>query len=438
MQRRAFDFIVLTCVLAAANARPDAPPPAATGSDAGNEAPPTLPQDGFFSSIKQSLRQGDEDVVRAHFDLGSAPNGHRYYCLVDPKSGRREPNGVLGDPIPRKDGMTGIKSSAVSLYNCDKAEQQGLLVSSGYVLLGRAAALPAKVAAAPASPGAPAQSTPAAPAPVATPAPLPVPVELSVDKIDIAGVKLGMSPDEVRTVLKSKKLLEFKEWTENLSYLDSAKGGSLPIPNGRFVNVMAAWTPAAGSGAAEAPDAAGESFEVMFTPVPGKERAMAIVRTVSYSATNAVRETALEGGLAKKYGGYAGANDIPESPTWRYQRDGSVRLGDGCNRRSILGGVGSVNVSNTPRENIALKKSADELRYQLDNCGSAIVTEDHFTANSGAIHEDRIVTRFTVTAYSPAAASDGAKTAAQIIQSAARDAHGATVPRSKDDRPPDL
>jgi hypothetical protein len=438
MRRRAFEFIALTCLLAASKTWSDPPPPAAADAETANEAPRTLPQDGFFSSIKQSLRQGDEEVVRGHFDLGFAPNEHRYYCLVDPKSGRREPNGVLGDPIPRKDGMTGIKSSAVSLYNCDKAEQQGLLVSSGYVLLGRAGARPARVAAAAPEAPVPPPAPAATPPQVAVPAPLPVPAELSVDKIDVAGVKLGMSPDEVRTALKSKKLHDYKEWTENLSYLDSTKGGPQPIPNGRFVNVVAAWTPAAASGAADVLDGAGESFEVMFTPVPGRERAMAIVRTVAYSPTNALRETALESGLVKKYGGYTGAGDIPESPTWRYQHDGSVQLGDGCSRRSILGGIGGVIVSSTPRENLSLKKSSDELRYELEHCGVAIVTEDHFTANSGAVHEDRIVTRFTVTAYSPLAASDGAKTAAQIIQSASHAANGAAAPSAKDDRAPDL
>ena len=133
--------------------RADAPAPQGTavanapaGADA--DEPKTLPQDGLFSSIKQSLREGDQEIIRGHFEVGSPPNIHRYYCLMDPKSHRREPNGVVGEPISRPDGMTGIKSSAVSLYKCDKAEQQGLLVSSGYVLLGRAGARPARVAAA--------------------------------------------------------------------------------------------------------------------------------------------------------------------------------------------------------------------------------------------------------------------------------------------------
>jgi hypothetical protein len=112
--------------------------PAASSAGA-NALPNSMPQDGFFSSITQSVKQGDQEVVRGHFDLGSPPKVRRYYCLVDPNSGALEPNGVLGDPISRADGMTGLKSSAVSLYRCANAEQQGILVTDGYVLSGRAA-----------------------------------------------------------------------------------------------------------------------------------------------------------------------------------------------------------------------------------------------------------------------------------------------------------
>ncbi len=49
------------------------------------------------------------------------------------------------------------------------------------------------------------------------------------------------------------------------------------------------------------------------------------------------------------------------------------------------------------RENLALKKGFGDLRDQIDRCGAAILTEDHFTANGGALREDRLVTRFTMT-----------------------------------------
>jgi len=161
------------------DARADSP--AAQGASAPNAAanaasdePKTLPQDGLFSSIKQNLREGDQEIIRGHFEVGEPPNVHRYYCLMDPKSHRREPNGVLGDPVSRPDGMTGIKSSAVSLYRCDKAEQRGMLVTSGYVVPARSGA---SAAAAGETPTAPAQAptAAAAQAPAAPTPPVPTP-----------------------------------------------------------------------------------------------------------------------------------------------------------------------------------------------------------------------------------------------------------------------
>lgn len=404
-----------------------AEPPA--GNDA--DAPKTLPQEQFFSALKQSLRMGfDHEVVRGHFDLGTAPNAHRYYCLVDTKTGGKEPNGVLGQPVALPDGSTGLKIDSVSLFGCDNAEKQGMLVTAGYVLHvpGRAALAPS------APPQPPAQSQPPPPVPTQPPVQAGAP-EVTPDKVDVAGVKLGMSLDEVRVLLKSKGLHEYTEATEALSFLDSAKGATQPLPNGRFVNAIAAWTaPSAG----DSLEAAGESYEVMFTPVPGGERAMAIVHTVGYSSGGAVREIALENGLLQKYGGFAGSNNLPESPTWRLQKGGDVQVGDPCNRRGLFGGRGALRFAGTARENIALKKTLDEFQYQIDHCGIAIVTEDHVTANGGALREDRLVTRFTVTAYSPSIALEGAKTATQLIQTARGAVNQAAAPRAKDQPAPNL
>jgi hypothetical protein len=420
--------------------------------------PPSLPQDGLFSSVRQSLAESENEVVRGHFDLGSAPNVHRYFCLVNPKTGHREPNGVLGDTQPRADGMTGIKISAVSLYTCSKAEQRGLLVTTGYVLNGTAgrasaASPPAPAAAATAAapvptpaptaaqpPTPPLANAPAlmpapqpAPAPAPRPAAVPIPGNMPADRIDVAGVKLGMSPDDVRSVLKSKKLLHFKEWTETLSYWDTAKGAAEPIA--KFVSVIAAWTPPQSS-AGDSFETDGESFEVMFTPVPGKERAMAIIHSQGYSLANAIHEAVLEDGLVKKYGGYVSAGDVPQAATWRFQSDGSVQVGDSCSRHATFGGLGGLNVANAPRDNLALKRTPEEFRSQIEQCGDAIVTEDHFTANGGALPADRLVTRFTVTAYSPAIGFEGAKTASDLVQAGRRTS--ADAPKRTDKNAPNL
>jgi hypothetical protein len=419
---------------------PSGAQPAASADSTLNDGPKTLPQTSFFSSVKQSIRMGyDHEAVRGHFDLGTPPNVRRYYCLVDTKTRSKEPNGVLGQPVAQSDGTTGLKIDSVSLFACKDAEKQGMLVTEGYLLNfpGPAAASspPAPTAPQPPAPvPGPAPSL-APPAPVVTAAPAVARPEVSLQNIDVAGVKLGMTLDEVRAVLKSKKLREYNESMETLSYLDTGKSSMHSIAGGRFVSVIAAWT---APSAVSALDADGESYEVMFTPVPGKERAMAIVHSVGYSPANAVREIALEEGLIKKYGGFATANNLPESPTWRFQAGGNVQIGDACNRRELFGGLGGLNGASKPRANIALKKSADEFRFQIDRCGAVIVTEDHVTANAGALSADRLVSRFTVTAYSPPIALEGSQSAAQFIEAAKGASNKVDGPRAKVEAAPNL
>jgi hypothetical protein len=431
-----------------------ADPPAGTETGASaipspSDAATSLPQQSFLSSLKQAFNKDfDREVVRGHFDLGSPPNVHRYYCLVDPKTGKKEPNGVLGQPVPMADGVIGIKGSSVSLYSCDDAEKQRVLVTTGYVVSKGAGGV---IAPAPQTQIQPETPTPTPTQPQPQPptqaqaqaqpqaqVTAPASPDVSQHKVDVGGVKLGMSPDDVRAILKSKNLPDYYESTEALSHFDSTKGAMQPIANGRFVNVIATWAPPSSSPAGGVPAEDGESYEVMFTPVPGKERAMAIVHTVGYSSANAVHETALENGLFKKYGGFATLDDLPGSPTWRFQRGGSVQVGDPCNRRGVFGGLSGLNGGNATRQNLALKTTPDEFRFQIDRCGIAIVTEDHSTANRGAPREERIVTRFTVTAYSPSIGLEGATTAAQLIQSAGDALNRASAARDKDQPAPNL
>jgi len=145
----------------------------AAASSAAGEAQSQSPASAgnFFSSLKQAFKQDlDREVVRGHFDVGSPPDAHRYYCLVDAKTGKREANGVAGQPVVRPDGMTGIKAGAVSFYSCVTAEQQGILVTTGYTL---SAGIRSKVAQAPPPP----PPAPAPPASALPPVPPPAPRE---------------------------------------------------------------------------------------------------------------------------------------------------------------------------------------------------------------------------------------------------------------------
>ena len=345
------------------------------------EAPTAVPQENFFSSIKQAFNQDfDHEVIRGYFDIGSSPT-RRYYCLVDAKTGKRQPNAVPGEPAPRKDGMTGIKATAVSTYSCDSAEQQGILVTAGYVL-------PAGAAHAIASAPPPVQAQPTA--------------ATSAERIDVAGIKLGMSPDEVRAALKAKKLLNYFESADVLSRSEA-----------RYVNTISAWT--ASAAPSDGVDRQGESYEVMFTPVPGKERAMAIVHSMAYLSANPLPEASFDEALVKKYGGFKAAEGVPESPTWRVQSDGSVLVGDSCNRRGIVGGLSELNPGGVARPNLALKTALDEFQFQIQQCGVAIATEDHVALKGEGPAQ---LTRITVSAYSPVLGLAGATAAAQTMATA--------------------
>ena len=388
------------------------------GSALGDGNPVTT--GGFLSSLKQAINHDfDHEVVRAHFEVGTPPDTHRYYCLIDPKSGKREPNGVGGQPVLRADGMTTIKSGAVSFYSCDDAERQGNLVTAGY----------------PSSPGAGAEIPAPARVPPAPRAQAPK-NKASPDGIDVAGVRLGMTPDQVRMALKTKNLLNYHETAQLLSDSGSAGGAARSDNDRRFINVIAAWT--APLPAAPGDRQGGESYQVMFTPVPGRERAMAIVHSVAYTAANAVRESTVERALVTKYGGDPQTGDLPASPTWLYQSSGSVLLGDSCNRRVVFGGLSEFNEGPAVRQNIALSTTAEEFQYQIDRCGVAIVTEDHSTLNGEAPRQDRLITRFTVTAYSPSIGFDGAAESAQMLRAGRDSADKAKAPRSPDQSLPNL
>jgi hypothetical protein len=156
----------------------------------------------------------------------------------------------------------------------------------------------------------------------------------------------------------------------------------------------------------------------MFTPVPGTERAMAIIHSVGYSSAHAVAESVLKDGLVKKYGGFATAAQLPTAPTWTVQSGGVIQGGDPCGRRGVIGGLAPVFAPGSTRRNLSLTTTLDEFQSQIDRCGSAILTEDHATVGAAASHDDHTVTHFTVTAYSPSLGLDGARTASQLLQSA--------------------
>ena len=114
------------------------PSSAATGAPANppaSDVQALAPQGGFLSSLKQGFSQDlEREVVRGHFDVSLPSGTQRYYCLLDPKTGKSEANAVSGQLVSRRDGMTGMKGAAVTFYRCTDAEQKGMLVTTGYLV----------------------------------------------------------------------------------------------------------------------------------------------------------------------------------------------------------------------------------------------------------------------------------------------------------------
>lgn len=412
-----------TALLLIARAAASGEPPAPADSASSPSASAGTVSDSagsVFSSLKQAFSEDfKREVIRGHIDVDSSSGTHRFYCLVDARTGKPEDNGVAGEPYVRPDGMTGIRNGAVAPVSCPKAEQQGSLVTTGYTLkLKMQAQTPgvdtiAKAAPAP-PPTSPTVALPAAPA-ASRPAAETSRTRSSPDRIDVAGIRLGMSPDQVRAVLRSRALANYLESTESLAMFGTTAGAGHGVSASRYVNEIAAWT-SLGAASADAVSDDGESYEVMFTPVPGKERVMAVVHSVGYSPPRVLRTSALQGGLAAKYGAYDESGGSSASPTWHLQSDGVLVPGDACNRRGIFGGIAALEPHTPAARNLALKTTPDEFHYQIERCGLAVVTEDQAAATGDASTHDPAIVRYTVTAYSPSIAFEGATAAAQLIQ----------------------
>ena len=61
------------------------PPPVQTGGPASPSPSDAQspPKESFLSALKQGFAEDfEQEVVRGHFDVGSPPDAHRYYCMV--------------------------------------------------------------------------------------------------------------------------------------------------------------------------------------------------------------------------------------------------------------------------------------------------------------------------------------------------------------------
>lgn len=377
-----------------------------------SSAPP--PKKGFLSSLGDSFKQAiDPKAVRGYFDAA----GQRYYCLVDTKTGANQDAAVQGLVTKLDNGSSTINTPTTTTLSCDKVEKLGKLM-----LMAGSTNMPAPMGGAEQRAGAASTSTG---------------IDVSALAIDVSGVKLGMSLDEVRAVLKAKGFGKYKEWTKTLAYMDQINGGgSRMIPNGQWVNVVATWIPPPPSQRGPSFTSDGESYFVEFTPVPGHERAILITHTVGYSTANAIRQSTLEDGLAKKYRDFprSTATGTPASPSWIFEAGGAVH-GDAAQACRLVAAV--------PDELDIGERGNESTNSALaggwpQRCGVAMVMAEQYVQNYNAALADRIVTRFSVRAYSTALAIEGRLAAAELVHAAEAATNKAAADRVKDRPAPSL
>lgn len=106
----------------------------------GAEAAPAASQaegGGFFSSLAGALKKGlgqmgDPVIVRGYIHLDDRNMALNPLCLYDLKTKELQANGVFGRVTMHQNGSPGFQTTRVSMFDCQKAEQNGDLVVTDY------------------------------------------------------------------------------------------------------------------------------------------------------------------------------------------------------------------------------------------------------------------------------------------------------------------
>lgn len=131
------------------------------------------------------------------------------------------------------------------------------------------------------------------------------------------GIRLGMTPGEVKPLLQGRKPLRVNEHRGALLY-PSASGGQQQIPGSQYVRLVVG-TIVGGD----------ESVAVNFTPSAGSERAVSIERKQTFRPGQEPSHEATLSALTKKYGPFSFKRD-PYNGTsikyvWRFDAHGVLR-----------------------------------------------------------------------------------------------------------------
>jgi len=255
-------------------------------------------------------------------------------------------------------------------------------------------------------------------------------------RLDVVGVKLGMTPDEARGVLRSRKY-PMHEFVSTLSYVDAATKQSVRLPNSAFVNALVQ------SGSFAKHDES-DNLTVFFSPSPGRERVVAIAHYNSYSKGKEIRESDMKARLAEQYG------ELPESlsrPKTGFQFShlwnlpvSEDKAGRNCNFNLTqrFAKAGWWNTNSAAPQNYALTNWDLLLSLIRNDCGPSIVEVNWSVKDPNVPPERRLVTEYAVSIVSLPVADEGLMAASQLAQELKDLAGRSLAHRASGDSDPDL
>jgi hypothetical protein len=276
--------------------------------------------------------------------------------------------------------------------------------------------------------------------------------------VNVNGIALGMSVNEVATALKERSLPVYFQVEEGLAYSDPITGLPVSIPGTGIRSLIVANNGNKRPGGPEGfidPPADWDGFAAFFTPEPGHERAVLVGRTVGFQKAHAIRRIDLTNSLIEKYGNPSYVSDdrdlmlmrwiYAQAPV-KYELGGkpysicpidsaTIRVaGLASNAREVKQGYAVVNKVLWYNSNFG----RDELVRNAKNCGSTIVEIRAAGPNSMAPPEERIITEYTVSMFSPDLALMTFDFANRLASEARKAASQGVAEKAKAQKKPDL
>jgi hypothetical protein len=274
---------------------------------------------------------------------------------------------------------------------------------------------------------------------------------IALPAVDVAGIRLGMSLNDARAAVKARNLAKSREWSADLTFHDELSGKEIAVPNGHYVNAIAAWTsiPMPPTTSQEYTYPYGEHLIVWFTPVPGEERVVQISYHVGYPYQKSISRSSFEDALAKKYAEFKRTRSSVVL-TWMTGPGGlteatGICLGGGAQSlaapdESPVYLRGDMNYRSDTVMNIAvsLAPNLQVLPNIIRNCGPMILRAGALVPNSRDPPEAQVVQSYNVVSYSPKIVLEDIPKVQGIVQHAESAAQQEHKDQARDQAAPKL